>query len=75
MTDDQFKIMEDETLGIFHQREVGITGIEAAVDKICDNVYNSAIEDVLSVVKVYNTGKELSPLFNQLIPKIQSLKK
>ena len=35
--------------------------------------YNAAIQDTLSIIQKYNTGKEFSPLFNQLIPKIKSL--
>lgn len=43
--------------------------------KVENEHYNQGIEDALEAIQFYNTGKELSPLFNQLIPKIEALKK
>jgi len=43
--------------------------------EISTQSYNKAIADILSIIQKYNTGKELSPLFNQLVPKIEALVK
>lgn len=40
-----------------------------------NTAYNQAIQDAMAIIQKYNTGKELSPLMNQLIPKIAALKK
>lgn len=37
--------------------------------------FNQAIDDAIAEVQKYNTGKELSPLVQTIISKIQALKK
>ncbi len=51
------------------------TGSEFPLTTMLNESYNQAIADALFIIQKYNTGKELSPLFNQLVPKIEALVK